>query len=162
MFLVQQDGGLFPHKGVILRDNTAEKHLPVPACKMSTHGLPALSQASKSAALLDQKGREVSQKEGCRASTAGEGGTAMTIASCLLSHRCPMGIQARHLFSVACSSPVATPKSVLCQMLIPGDMHHDFINHTCSATGLPLAPMCEPQVSLHSTNIHLRSPTLYL
>lgn len=133
MFLVQQDGGLFPHKGVILRDNTAAKHLPVPACKQNTHGPPALSQASKPTALLDQKSREGSKKEGCRASKAGEGGTAMAIASCLLSHRCPMGIQARRLFSVACSFPVATPKSLLCQILIPGDVHHDFINHTCRA-----------------------------
>lgn len=147
MFLVQQDGGLFPHKGVILRDNTAAKHLPAPACKQSPHGLSALGQTSKPTALLDPKSREVSQKEEGRASTAGKGGTATTIMSCLLSHRCPTGIQTRHLFPVACSFPVATLKSLLCQMLIPGDMHHDFINHTCRATGLPPAPLWKSQVS---------------
>lgn len=86
-------------------------------------------------------------RKGGRASTAGKGGTATTIMSCLLSHRCPTGIQTRHLFPVACSFPVATLKSLLCQMLIPGDMHHDFINHTCRATGLPLAPLWKSQVS---------------
>lgn len=47
--------GSFPHKGVILGDGAAAKHLPVPACRQSTRPLPAHSQAGKTHSVAGQE-----------------------------------------------------------------------------------------------------------
>lgn len=54
--------------------------------------------------------------------------------------------------------PSHLPKSVLCQMLIPGIVHHVFINCTCRATSLPIALTCKSRGHLRSTSRQLPRP----
>lgn len=113
----------FPHKGVILRDSAAAKHLLGPACRQSLPHL--LSQATRTQSLAAQN-REASQQEGCTVRTAGKGGTATTCTHqsvepplALLPHR----ISGKAFVFCSLFFPSQPTRCVLCQLLTPGIMH---------------------------------------
>lgn len=79
LFLVQQNGGLFPTQGSYSRGRCCSETSAGPCVQTECSPQPS-ARPAKCTALLDRKNRDVSRQEGCRARTAGEGGMATTRA----------------------------------------------------------------------------------
>lgn len=79
LFLVQQNGGLFPTQGSYSQGWCCSETSASPCVQTECSPQPS-ARPGKCTALLDRKNRDVSRQEGCRARTAGEGGMATTRA----------------------------------------------------------------------------------
>lgn len=159
LFPVQQNGGLFPTQGSYSQGRRCSTTSASPCMKTRRSPLPARSKAGKTRRVAGQNG-EVSQREGYsqngsrgrhNVSHAGRGGKS---PQAQMPHRDP----GKTFVFCGLFFPSHLPKSVLCQMLIPGIMHHVFINCTCRATSLPIALTCKSRGHLRSTSRQLPRP----